>query len=343
MSGEGRGQSPPFSSSPTMTTTEPAPTQLQDAPNPKLAQGVELIGEYEGSGYKTPPQIAQRSDGQVVQLSKLLYLVAQRSDGNHTLQQIADEVGAEYGKDVSADNVGYIVEEKLRPLGVLELADGSQPKVERVNPFLALKFKTGLVPDRVVRALTKIFVPLYFPPLQIAAILAFLGFDAWMFGVHGIGGGLRVILYKPALMLFIFALLVLATAFHEVGHATACRYGGAEPGKIGMGLYIVWPAFYTDVTDSSRLSRGGRLRVDLGGLYFNSVFILIEAGLYFYTHFEPLLLAILVQQFEMLHQFLPFVRLDGYFVMSDLVGVPDLFQRMPSILKSVLPGREPDA
>src|SRR5581483_3811065 len=103
MSGEGRGQSPPFSSSPTMTTTEPATTQLHDAPNPKLAQGVELIGEYDGSGYKTPPQIAQRSDGQVAQLSTLLYRCAQRAEGNRMLQQIADEVGAEYGKDVSAD------------------------------------------------------------------------------------------------------------------------------------------------------------------------------------------------------------------------------------------------
>ena len=41
---------------------------------------------------------------------------------------------------------------------------------------------------------------------------------------------------------------------------------------MGAGLYLIWPAFYTDVSDSYRLSRGGRLRVDLGGLYFNAVF-----------------------------------------------------------------------
>ena len=37
-----------------------------------------------------------------------------------------------------------------------------------------------------------------------------------------------------------------------------------------MGLYMVWPAFYTDVTDSYRLPRRDRLRVDLGGIYFNA-------------------------------------------------------------------------
>ena len=44
-----------------------------------------------------------------------------------------------------------------------------------------------------------------------------------------------------------------------------------RPGVMGAGLYLVWPAFYTDVTDSYRLGRGGRLRTDLGGLYFNAI------------------------------------------------------------------------
>ena len=44
---------------------------------------------------------------------------------------------------------------------------------------------------------------------------------------------------------------------------------GARPGRIGIGIYLVWPVFYTDVTDSWHLSETGRLRSDLGGVYFN--------------------------------------------------------------------------
>ena len=40
---------------------------------------------------------------------------------------------------------------------------------------------------------------------------------------------------------------------------------------MGAGMYLVWPAFYTDVTDTYRLGRGGRVRTDLGGLYFNAI------------------------------------------------------------------------
>ena len=49
---------------------------------------------------------------------------------------------------------------------------------------------------------------------------------------------------------------------------------------MGTGLYLVWPAFYTDVTDSYRLGRGGRLRVDLGGLYFNALVAVAMFGVW---------------------------------------------------------------
>ena len=43
---------------------------------PRLAEDIELIGEYEDSGYKEPPSIARRPDGQIIQLPALLYIVA---------------------------------------------------------------------------------------------------------------------------------------------------------------------------------------------------------------------------------------------------------------------------
>jgi putative peptide zinc metalloprotease protein len=100
---------------------------------------------------------------------------------------------------------------------------------------------------------------------------------------------------------------------------------------------MVWPAFFTNVTDSYRLSRAGRLRTDLGGLYFNAIFMLALAGVYAATSDEILLLVIALTHLEMLEQLMPFVRFDGYFILSDLIGVPDLFARVAPIVKSALP------
>jgi putative peptide zinc metalloprotease protein len=109
---------------------------------------------------------------------------------------------------------------------------------------------------------------------------------------------------------------------------------------MGAGLYIVWPAFYTDVTDAYRLGKGGRLRTDLGGVYFNVIFILATAGAYAVTGYEPLLLIIPLQHLEIMHQFLPFIRLDGYYIVSDLTGVPDMFSRIKPTLASLLPWKK---
>ncbi len=40
-----------------------------------------------------------------------------------------------------------------------------------------------------------------------------------------------------------------------------------------------------------------------------------------------------------MQQFLPFLRLDGYYILSDLTGVPDMFQRLRPTLRSLLPWR----
>jgi putative peptide zinc metalloprotease protein len=77
-------------------------------------------------------------------------------------------------------------------------------------------------------------------------------------------------------------------------------------------------------------------------MYFNAVFALVVGGVYALTGFEPLLLLIVLQIFAIVQQSLPFLRLDGYYIISDLTGVPDILLRMRSILTSVLPWRGAD-
>ena len=134
---------------------------------------------------------------------------------------------------------------------------------------------------------------------------------------------------------------MLSAGFHEFGHAAAARRGGATPGVMGAGLYLVWPAFYTDVTDSYRLGRVGRLRTDLGGLYFNAI---VAVGSPWASGGSPAATrsccVVATQILQMLRQLLPFVRFDGYHVLADLTGVPDLFQRIgPTLLQRSCPWR----
>src|SRR5438477_451405 len=304
----------------TTTTAEEADTEVlpvaDQAPvsetpateKPHLSRGIDLIGKYEGSGFKDPPYIVRRADGQVIQLAPLLYLIAELADGERTNEEIAAAVSEAIERGVSADNVRQLIEKRLRPLGVIAPADGSEPELQKADPLLALRLRAARVPERVVNANTKVFKPLFFPPVVLAVLAGLGALDVWLFAYHGIAQSLRKVLYSPALLMMMLGLVILSAAFHECGHATACSYGGARPGVMGAGLYIVWPAFYTDVTDAYRLGKGGRLRTDLGGVYFNVVFMLATAGVYALTGYEPLLLVIPFMHLEILHQFLPFIR-----------------------------------
>src|SRR5437764_822402 len=216
-------------------------------------------------------------------------------------------------------------------------------RMSKLEPQRALNFKTAVIPPQLVNAVTIVFRPFFWPLVALLAVTGFLALDWWLFFVHGIAQGLRHLINEPVFFLMAFGLVVLSAALHECGHATGCRYGGATPGVMGVGIYLVWPAFYTDVTHAYRLGKGGRLRTDLGGVYFNALFMLGALGLYLVTHFEVLIAVILLLQFEMLHQFLPFLRLDGYYVIADITGVPDIFARMKPVLLSLLPWRKPDA
>jgi len=129
-----------------MTTQAAPPRAGRDVP--VLADGVELVGEYEDSGYKEPPLLARRADGQMIQLSRLLYLVAAACDGRRDVHEVAAVVTEHYeDKRVSANNVQVVADSKLRPLGVLALRDGTTPKLPKRAPVMALRHRRPLVPE----------------------------------------------------------------------------------------------------------------------------------------------------------------------------------------------------
>jgi putative peptide zinc metalloprotease protein len=315
-------------------------TTVDTARPPRLADGVELLGELRDSGFAEPQSLLRRADGQVIQLSRLLYMVASLMDGTRGAADTARAVSAELGRTLTADQARYLITAKLAPLGIV--AGPGVPAPPTASPLLALRARVTLLPERAACAAGMLLRPLFHWPVIVAVLVSVAALDYWLISTHGLSLAFRQVLNDPVDLLLVAVLAVASALFHECGHAAGCRYGGARPGRVGAGIYLVWPAFFTNVTDSYRLSRAGRLRTDLGGLYFNLIFMLVLAAVYAGTSSEILLLVIAVTHLEMLEQLLPFVRFDGYFILSDLVGVPDLFARVIPVVRSTLRWRRPD-
>jgi putative peptide zinc metalloprotease protein len=148
---------------------------------------------------------------------------------------------------------------------------------------------------------------------------------------------MQAMLAAPALLLVLLPLSIAFAAFHELGHAAALHYSGGRARAIGVGFYLIYPVFYTDVTDSYRLGRWARVRTDLGGLYFNLIFELGLLALYFMTGQEFFVLAVVLFDLAILYEFMPFARFDGYWALADLTGLPDFFALMGPFVRSVVP------
>ncbi|WP_131787046.1 hypothetical protein [Protofrankia symbiont of Coriaria ruscifolia] len=307
---------------------------------PVPAGGLQMLGEFTGSGLRNRAFLVRRCDGQVITLTDLLVNIVDAADGSRDIPAIADRVSAVSGRMVSADNVEYLLTTKLIPLGVIAGGRGATA-TPRVTPLLGLAGRRTLIPAPAVGVLARVLAPLFRPTVVTGILTAVVMLDVWLLTSSSVTAQIHHVLASPALILAVLGGTFVSMIFHECGHAAACHYGGGRPGVIGCGMYLLWPAFYTDVTDAYRLDRTARLRTDLGGVYFNAIFI-VGLGIAFAVgRADALVVIVLLVHLEAFQQLVPVLRLDGYYILSDLAGVPDLFARIGPVLSAWLDrGRE---
>ena len=73
------------------------------APVPRLADDVRLLGRYQGSGYREPKYLIRGRSGQVLHVSRLLFLVAANLDGQRTAAEVADRVSGQYRRRLTPE------------------------------------------------------------------------------------------------------------------------------------------------------------------------------------------------------------------------------------------------
>jgi putative peptide zinc metalloprotease protein len=127
--------------------------------------------------------------------------------------------------------------------------------------------------------------------------------------------------------------LSIVSTIHEFGHGLTCRYFGGR--TAGMGLLWMYglPCFYCDVSGAWMLSRKSeRIWVGAAGLYYQ--FIAGAAALLLWRVLEPasvasdLLLAMATScGLLSLLNLNPLLKLDGYYLLSDALEMPNLRQR----------------
>jgi putative peptide zinc metalloprotease protein len=136
----------------------------------------------------------------------------------------------------------------------------------------------------------------------------------------------------PANLPFLYLALILLKTLHELGHAFLCRKYGGEVHTLGVLFMIFTPVPYVDVTSSWGFrSRGQRVLVGLGGMLVELFVAAIAVFVWANTgpgtlHGVAYNVMFIASVSTLLFNLNPLLRFDGYYILSDLLGIPNLAQ-----------------
>src|SRR5262245_7053437 len=131
-------------------------------------------------------------------------------------------------------------------------------------------------------------------------------------------------------LLLIWPVVFAVTTLHEFSHGLTCCHYGGKVHEVGFMLIYFQPAFYCDVSDSWMFtSRRNRMFVTLAGGYVQlviwglcTIVWRVTATDTFINHIA--MVVVLYSGFQTLVNFNPLIKLDGYYMLSDYLEIPNL-------------------
>lgn len=134
---------------------------------------------------------------------------------------------------------------------------------------------------------------------------------------------------------------VLLKVLHELGHGLACKHYGGYVREAGVALLLLAPIPYVDVTSSWRLrSKWARIHIAAAGMIVEAIIAAFAALAWSYSPdgaFSQLCVNIVVMATAttLLFNANPLMRFDGYYMLTDLLELPNLYSRGQQFVSAI--------
>ena len=138
------------------------------------------------------------------------------------------------------------------------------------------------------------------------------------------------------------AVLAVTKIFHEFGHGLSCKRLGGECHEIGFMLLVLTPCLYCNVSDSWRLpNKWHRAAIGAAGMYIEIILATIATFIWWFV--QPGLVQDICLQVMLISSIStilfngnPLLRFDGYYILSDILEIPNLNQKSTKSLTTLL-------
>ena len=275
-------------------------------------------------------------------LDEMQYWLFQRLNGINSVASIVEKFNSCFPLKATAEEIyGFCMQMSNDSL-LNEVASGEQisQRLARKNKSKYLKIPMSLLsiklPPVNARGLFDIaenlFSWLFSPIAVLMTVVLFAG--ALLTVAHNFHTFVAEIPFLESFTAQDIVSFLLALTFvkvlHELGHAVCCRRMGAECNEMGLMFLVFSPCLYCTVTDSWILpQKWKRIAVAAAGVYVELIIAACTLLLWNYCE-QPLMrgfflnIVLICSVSSLLVNGNPLMRYDGYFILSDLTGIPNL-------------------
>lgn len=257
-------------------------------------------------------------------------------DGTRTVEQATALYNSNHvDSSYSAASVNTLIQEFCIPKGILYERTERPVIPETSGRKDYLYFRINLLPHSLVYPFARVMAVLFWRPLFFLlmtlifaahAVAYFFLIPARHLNINDLAG-------RP--LLDVTLITILAALLHEFGHASALARHRCNKLAIGLGLYLRFPVLYTDVSEAWQLPPLERALVDVGGLYFQNLAVIVLTCLFYWHPSVTYLYAIVLIDMSMSLSLNPFLRMDGYWLVADLFGIYNLREQSIAVLKYI--------
>lgn len=287
-----------------------------------------------------------------------VFYLLRELDGTKTIDQLQDGYHEKFApKRITRQDLQQLltrfhqdglVTSNVSGQGAELLKRGRKNKMmERVGAFsnvLAIRYK-GFDPERILDRLlpytwwlfTKAAVIVTLICASIALISVLVNWGAFQAKLPGFDA-----FFDPKQWYLFAAVLCVTKIFHEFGHGLSCKRLGGECHEIGFMLLVLTPCLYCNVSDSWRLpNKWHRAAIGAAGIYVEVLLATIATFVWWFVQpgivQDICLRVMLISSIStILFNGNPLLRFDGYYILSDILEIPNLNQKSTKALTTLL-------
>ncbi len=277
-------------------------------------------------------------------LSQYEYRFLIELDGTHSLEEAARRLRAE-GRYYPVDDIKAIVQKAAKSGLLLGTKYGTaafqiaakerikaHEKSRRLSSVYFL-FIPLINPDRFLDKTLWIYRLLWNRVTRSVTLLAAIG-AAYLIviGVAKLQGQL-LFFFNLKNLVYLWVTIAVAKLVHEFAHAYTAKSFGLHVPEMGTAFLIFFPCLYCNTTDAWQLAdRKQRMAIGLAGVTAEAALATIATYVWYFSRPGMLnSLAFYLMGVSLISTLLfngnPLMRFDGYFVLSDYLGIPNLYQK----------------